>query len=119
MGADPPPQAASETQERFAALANILAGEPGVTLGQSGKKGFGSSALQVGGKIFAMVSSAGAFVVKLPRERVEELEASGVGRRFDPGHGRLMKEWLALDQSATQHWLSLAREALHFVGKGK
>ena len=79
------------------------------------RRGFGSSALQVGGKIFAMVSSNGSFVVKLPKQRVEQLEASGVGQRFDPGHGRLMKEWLALDPSSNEDWLSLAREALRFV----
>ncbi len=106
-------------QERFAGVAEACVSQPGVTLGQGGKKGFGSSALQVNGKIFAMVSSAGAFVVKLPRERVAELEAAGVGRKFDPGHGRLMKEWLAVNEAAAQQWLSLAREALHFVGKGK
>jgi hypothetical protein len=109
----------SETQERFAVVVEALANEPGVTVGQGRKKGFGSSALQVNGKIFAMVSSAGVFVVKLPAHRVEEFEASGVGQRFDPGHGRLMKEWLALNPASSQPWLALATEALHFVGKGK
>jgi hypothetical protein len=105
----------SEVQHRFAAVVAALSGEPGVSVGQRGKKGFGSSALQVNGKIFAMVSSEGALVLKLPRQRVEELEARGVGQRFDPGHGRLMKEWLALHHPATGECLSLAREALQFV----
>jgi len=105
----------SKTQARFGAIASALASEPNVSLGSSGKKGFGSSALQVGGKIFAMVSSTGSFVVKLPRNRVEELEGAGVGQRFDPGHGRLMKEWLSLDPASGEDWLPLAREALHFV----
>jgi len=47
-----------------------------VTVGSPGKKGFGSSAHQVNGKIFAMISSRGSFVVKLPKHRVESLEAS-------------------------------------------
>jgi hypothetical protein len=64
-----------------------------------------------------MVSSKGSFVVKLPKRRVEELEASGAGQRFDPGHGRLMKEWLALEPDSTAAWLALAREALNFVGR--
>lgn len=105
----------SETQRRFAAIASALANESNVSVGSSGKKGFGSSALQVGGKIFAMVSANGNFVVKLPKQRVEQLEGSGAGQRFDPGHGRLMKEWLSLDPSSNEDWLSLAREALHFV----
>ena len=106
----------SETQRRFEAIANALAGEPNVSVGSSGKKGFGSTALQVNGKIFAMVSSNGSFVVKLPKHRVEELESAGTGKRFDPGHGRLMKEWLSLGSSSSETWLSLAREALAFVG---
>ena len=103
-------------QKRFATIVAALAEEKGVTLGQQGKKGFGSSALQVNGKIFAMVSSGGLFVVKLPKQRVEELESQGMGKKFDPGHGRLMKEWLALAPDTAKQWLPLAREALLFVG---
>ena len=106
-----------EIRKRFAAVAAAFASEAGVTLGQQGKKGFGSSALQVGGKIFAMVSPIGSFVVKLPKHRVEELELIGIGEKFDPGHGRLMKEWLSLAPEATEHWLPLAREALLYVGR--
>jgi TfoX/Sxy family transcriptional regulator of competence genes len=47
---------------------------------------FGSSGLKVGGKVFAM-SVKNELVVKLPRERVDELVAAGAGSRFDPGHG--------------------------------
>ena len=108
-------EASTETQRRFADVAEALASERKISVGQTGKKGFGSSALQVNGKIFAMVSSAGAFVVKLPRRRVEELEATGVGQKFDPGHGRLMKEWLEVHQVHLPTWRSLALEALSFV----
>ncbi len=104
-----------ESRQHFAAIVEALAGEEDVSVGQRGKKGFGSSALQVKGKIFAMVSSAGQLVVKLPRQRVEALEAANVGQKFDPGHGRLMKEWLALHPESAQEGLLLAREALRFV----
>lgn len=107
----------SKTQKRFEAVANALVKEPNVTVGASGKKGFGSSALQVGGKIFAMICANGNIVMKLPKQRVEALEAMGVGRRFDPGHGRLMKVWLSLDPTSKEDCLSLAREALHFVSQ--
>jgi hypothetical protein len=109
------PSESSETERRFGAIASALAAEPNVTVGSPGKKGFGSSALQVGGKIFAMISSNGSFVVKLPKDRVDELEAKGIGQRFDPGHGRLMKEWLSLTPASSKTWLSLAKEALQFV----
>jgi hypothetical protein len=106
----------NNAQRRFEFIVEALSSEPGVSVG-AGKKGFGSSALKVGDKIFAMVSSKGQFVVKLPKQRVDALVASGVGERFDPGHGRLMKEWLALEPTSGEDWLALATEALRFVGR--
>jgi hypothetical protein len=103
---------------RYAKIVKALLRNPEVTVG-SGKKGFGSSALQVKNKIFAMLSSRGAFVVKLPQQRVDELIASGKGERFDPGHGRLMKEWLVVDPAFEESWLPLAREAMKFVASSK
>ncbi len=38
----------------------------------------------------------------------------GMGERFDPGHGRLMKEWIAIE-SPTANWMELAEEAYEFV----
>ena len=107
--------ASEEAKGRYAAIVEVLVDEEDVNVGTRGKNGFGSSALQVNGRIFAMISSAGSFVVKLPKQRVEALEAAGAGQKFDPGRGRLMKEWLALDANSTQEWLGLAREALSFV----
>jgi hypothetical protein len=101
-------------EQRYVAIVEALQGGPGVTQGSSGK-GFGSSALKVNDKIFAMLSSKGQFVVKLPRQRVDRFVASGRGERFDPGHGRIMKEWLALGLDSGEDWLALAREAMEFV----
>jgi len=104
-------------EERFAELVEALLGLKGVTHSSDGshsKKGFGSSGLKVHGRIFAMVSR-GRLVVKIPRQRVEALTASGDGRRFDPGHGRLMKEWLYLEPTSEEEWLPLAKEAMDFV----
>ncbi|SRR5258708_11320302 len=102
-------------EDRFATIVEVLVNYPDVTVGTPGKKGFGSSALQVGGKIFAMINSKGRFVVKLPRQRVDALIAAGEGEHFDPGHGRVMKEWLTLEPTTQEQWLSLAREAMDFV----
>jgi hypothetical protein len=102
--------------DKFQKLAAKFLAKPGVTVG-SGKRGFGSSALQVNGKIFAMVSSKGCFVVKLPKNRVEALTASGDGTPFDPGHGRVMKEWFEVGSlSPKMSWSALAAEAFEFVG---
>ncbi len=70
------------------------------------------------GKVFAMLVK-GKLVVKLPKERVDALVASGDGQHFDPGHGRLMKEWVAIAPVTKEKWLSLAKEARDFVGSGR
>jgi hypothetical protein len=100
-------------QQKYAALVKTFLGLPNVT--QEGR-GFGGSALRIDGKIFALLSSREEFVVKLPRGRVDELIASKAGRRFDPGHGRVMKEWLALRPTSSESWTALANEAMAFVG---
>jgi hypothetical protein len=115
------PQKVSTTEQRFAKIVEALRHHPRVTPpsggGQVNRK-FGSAALKIDDKIFAMISSKGTFVVKLPRQRVDELVAAGEGERFDPGHGRLMKEWLTVATASEKLWLRLAREALAFVGSG-
>ncbi len=77
---------------------------------------FGSNGLRVNGKIFAMIAQ-GSLVVKLPAPRVRALVAGGVGMPFDPGHGRLMKEWLFVT-SPKASWRDLAAEAFDFVAAG-
>ncbi|HLK36705.1 MAG TPA: hypothetical protein VKU41_08125 [Polyangiaceae bacterium] len=74
---------------------------------------FGSNGLKTNGKIFALFTQ-GTLVIKLPKERVAELVASDVGKLFDPGHGRLMKEWLTVT-SPKASWTGLAKEAFAFV----
>ncbi|SRR6266487_1208488 len=104
-------------EERFGALVQALVGRDGVALG-SGKRGFGADALQVDGRIFAMVSH-GRVVLKLPRDRVSSLVASGLGSPFDAGKGRPMQEWVVLEERAHESLLSLAAEARAFVsGRG-
>jgi len=43
--------------------------------------------------------------------------SGGKGEYFDPGHGRLMKEWVAVGTRQSP-WAELARESYRFV-KGK
>jgi hypothetical protein len=105
----------SKPDPRFAPVVDALTKERGVSYGG---KGFGSAALKVNDKIFAMMSSQEEFVVKLPRERVLELVEAGQGDYFDPGHGRLMNEWLVVKGRGTD-WLALAKEARAFVKGGK
>jgi TfoX/Sxy family transcriptional regulator of competence genes len=97
-------------EERFAALARSSKRRAGVTSGRM----FGSEGLKVDEKTFAMLAK-GRLVVKLPASRVEELIGEGLGERFDPGHGRLMKEWLAVAPDADLDWGVIANEAFAYV----
>jgi hypothetical protein len=78
--------------------------------------GFGTNpGLRVSGKIFAMLVR-GELVVKLPKDRVDELVEAGVARRFDAGKGRPMKEWASVAANASRRWKGLVEEAKVFVG---
>ena len=104
---------APEIHPDFAKVVKAFAKDPHITPPGDGK-GFGSSALKINGKIFAMMSSRDKFVVKLPKERVAELVKAGNGRQFSPGPGRVMKEWLEV-KAAKSPWSTLAKEARDFV----
>ena len=102
------------SEARYAAISSALLRDKRVSRREG--RGFGSSGLWANGKLFALRSSKGEFVVKLPRARVDALVASRVGKQFDPGHGRLMKEWLAISTGTESRLLALAREALDYAG---
>ena len=107
-------------QAHYATLVAAFAASPDVAVGgtPAGRgRVFGSGALTVDGRIFAMLSH-GTLVVKLPRTRVEALVEAGEGERFDPGHGRVMREWLSVRPGLEQRWQDLAMEALAFVRTG-
>lgn len=108
----PQPRKASVIDPSFAPVVAAFAGIRDVTGGRM----MSAYGLKVGSKIFAMFAR-GQFTVKLPRERVEELLASGKGRRFDPGHGRLMKDWVTI-AAGNADWVELAKEAYLFVKRG-
>jgi len=110
------PEKKSDTEAAFERLATALSKDKRVDPPETAKaKGFGSKGLKVARKLFAF-HSKGRLVVKLPADRVEALVTAGTGERFDPGHGRLMKEWLAVPHNDTRLWPRLAREALEFAG---
>jgi hypothetical protein len=113
MNAKPQTSRTSRSADSFDAIVAAFTNDRRVAYG--GGKGFGSGALKVDGKIFAMISSKGEFVVKLPAHRVDELVREGTGQHFDPGRGKKMKEWLALS-GKPELWIALAMEARRFVG---
>ena len=111
---------ATSAEQRFEALGRALVKADARVASPETERAagnrFGASGLKVDGKLFAMVAR-GQVVFKLPAARVDALVEAGAGERFDPGHGRLMKEWLALPPDAQVSWTALGKEALAFVGK--
>ena len=84
----------------------------------SQSKMFGSLGLKIGGKVFAFLIK-GRLVLKLPKEKVDELVAikkgEHFGHMFAPDNWRPMKEWVALEPTSEKDWFKLAREAKDFV----
>jgi TfoX N-terminal domain len=108
MTADP---ADLPVTELFAQITDDLARtQPGI----DPTRMFGSPGLNVHNKTFAMLVK-GHLVVKLPRVRVDQLAAAGAGERFDPGHGRTMREWITVTSADPTSWRGLVTEALAHV----
>jgi hypothetical protein len=109
-----------DASQRFAALVETLLARSETTHGDDETRGarrsFGSTSLKANGRIFAMLVKE-RLVVKLPARRVEELVAAGAGERFDPGHGRVQREWLSILSASPDDWLALATESEAFVGR--
>lgn len=102
-------------EHRYAQLVETLASHSSVTVAAVRKRGLGSTALCVGGRIFAVLSWSEQLVVRLAKERVDALVAAGRGARFEPFHGRPMQEWFESGLGQETDWLSLAEEALSFA----
>lgn len=112
------PKVAAESDRSgpFAAVVRALEKQPHVEPPAPRRGAFGSNALKVDGRIFAM-EVRGALVVKLPRPRVAALIASGIGAPFTAGRDRVMKEWVTIATRPAE-WPALAAEALRFVRRG-
>lgn len=105
-----------KSDARFDSLVHAFCQHEGVTPPDTTRvsRRFGSNALKIHNKIFALLTGD-RLVLKLPRARVDALVASKEGERFDPGHGRAMKEWIVVSPSCRADWLLLAREAMAFT----
>jgi TfoX/Sxy family transcriptional regulator of competence genes len=94
----------------FSKVVGEIEDEEGVSKGRM----FGSEGLKIGTRVFAM-EVKGRLVVKLSVERADELRRRGLAEAFDLGHGRPMKQWVAVSPKARIDWVALSREALAFV----
>jgi len=103
-------------EERFDSVVEAFLGLVGVAPPAPERTGFGSGALKIHGKIFAMLVR-GRLVVKLPAKRVSAAIAAQQGEAFDANKGGPMREWLAIPPDSSLDWESTAREALTFVSR--
>jgi hypothetical protein len=100
----------ADIDPRLAALARAFEDDPRVEL----LRRMSSFTLCVSKKIFVMLVR-GSLVAKLPSDRVTALVDAGKGERFDPrGDGRVMREWIVLNDEAPP-WRTIAKEAHRFV----
>ena len=75
----------------------------------------GGPCVRSGGEFVGMPHHKGdGIVVKLPRERVDELIAAGSGASFAPA-GKIFKEWVLVESFDEQRWTALLRESISFV----
>jgi hypothetical protein len=77
----------------------------------------GFPCLRLAGTFFASCDHrSGDLIVKLPRQRVQELITAGVGKPFAPA-GRTFREWVLIDDRDPDRWAELIDEARTFVSE--
>ena len=75
----------------------------------------GGQCARVSGEFLGLVSYKGSgMVVKLPRARVDQLIATGIGQPFAPA-GKVFREWVAIPKPDRRRWSKLLLEAVDFV----
>ncbi|MDW3216427.1 MAG: hypothetical protein R8G01_20720 [Ilumatobacteraceae bacterium] len=74
--------------------------------------------VRVAGEFLGLVGYRGSgMVVKLPRTRVDELIAAGIGEPFAPAK-KVFREWVSIPKRDRRRWRSLLREGVAFVAPG-
>ena len=75
----------------------------------------GGRCARVAGEFLGLVDFKGSgLVVKLPRDRVQELIDQGVGQPFAPA-GKVFREWVSVSKRDRRRWRALLREGVAFV----
>ena len=79
----------------------------------------GGRCVRVAGEFLALVDfKDSGLVVKLPRERVDQLISQGIGRPFAPA-GKVFREWVSIPEAKPRQWRALLREGIAFVSEPK
>jgi hypothetical protein len=61
---------------------------------------------------------SGDLIVKLPRDRVQQLIATGAGKPFAPA-GKAFREWVVIDDRDPARWVKLIDEAHTFAQRAQ
>lgn len=102
-----------EATKVFWDIARPLLAEDGVVEGSI----MNFPCLRNGKEFFGMPHhETGDAVLKLPKTRVAELIADGVGQPFGPGK-KIFKEWVLVGQEHRDQWVDLLQEARAFAAK--
>jgi hypothetical protein len=64
------------------------------------------------GKVVAGHWKDGGLTVKLTDERAREAALAAGAQPFDPGMGRVMREWVLVPASHSSEWLRLVEQAI-------
>ncbi len=100
------PAAQERAHAIFDPIVDSLLERDGVDLGPM----FGVTGVRVRGKVFACIGYDADLMLKLPRDRVDELESEAVATRIVM-RGRPLKEWAFVDAAHAALWEQLAVEA--------
>jgi hypothetical protein len=106
------PEASPGAADLFASLVRLLEGLPGVSLKKSGTR----ASFLIGGKVFGF-SRPLAFVLKLPKQRIEKLVTERHASSLVMGK-RTMQEWVLIERKDTredERNLALMKESIAFV----
>ncbi|HIF05758.1 MAG TPA: hypothetical protein EYQ64_02065 [Gemmatimonadetes bacterium] len=103
----------TEASSFFWKTAEELMGRPDISEGTL--MGFPCLRRVDGGFFATCDHRSGHLIVKLSRERVQEIITQGQGEPFAPA-GRVFKEWALVEQRDTKKWQDLMDEAIQFVG---
>lgn len=97
-------------REIFDGICADYLGRTGVDIGPM----FGSEGLRIRGKVFAFMGHRDGLIAKLPRERIDELEATGRAERMVMRE-RAMREWVFVGADEADLWPAVVSEAYAFV----
>ena len=102
-------------QQRYAHLVAHLRCYPGVKVTVLKGMGLSRTALSIRGEIFAMLSTTGELLVKLPAAQRASTSLSDEGLRASPARQPNVAGWAVVSDDLRHDWLRLAEAARSFA----